>query len=139
MERIGFLQMLGFGLAPVAIATKAITPEHPIYGSTLDDLSYKEWSIKWNGWIRPANMHVLSGYWVAYRKDSHLGAYSAVPGACGWFYPLQLFDTSIHEDDGQVVITPETSIKVAEKQKQMGLTRLIEFLHEEKYSQFYHL
>lgn len=121
IERRGFLRMLG--LTPtlgMMQRAEAKVPEK--------ETGYKGWTIKWTDWTPVVNQRVLIGNWVAVKKDSPLGFYSSVPGAVGWFLPGQLFDTSVYDEYGQMYITPETTVAAAEKQKQLGLTRLLNFL-----------
>jgi hypothetical protein len=117
MERRGFLKMIGF----------APTLALPI-GEKSEEARYHEWSVTWSGWIPMVNQHLLVGRWVALKHDDPIGVYSSVPGGCGWFLPGQMFDVSIYEKNGQMYITPEITMQAAEKQKNLGLMRLLKFL-----------
>ena len=119
MERRKLLQMLGF-TPTLALSLQGIKLHET------KDTQYKGWTIKWSDWIPCMNQHLLVGRWVAMKEGESIGVYSSVPGACGWFLPGQMFDISIHE--GQMFITPEITVVAAEKQKEMGLIRLLKFL-----------
>jgi hypothetical protein len=121
MERRNFLQMIGF--------TPLLRDALKLQSDKIrEDYSYRGWEIKWSGWIQIYNQRILIGHWTAIKSNQHLGVYSSVPGACGWFLTGQIFDTSVYGDEGQMFITPEISEVAAENQKKMGLLRLIKFL-----------
>ena len=94
------------------------------------DASYEDWEIRWYGWSKPVNQHVLIGYWYAVNEKRKLMAYSACPGNVLYILELQLMNTSIQED--QVVITPDTPVAIAENEQRKALDKLLHFLKTEE-------
>ncbi|SRR6266404_7599896 len=93
-----------------------------------NEMFFGEWQIRWYGWTKLPNQHVLIGYWYAVNINvsKKLMAYSACPGSVGWIFEGQLIDTTVYED--QIFITPDTPIHIAEKQQKKALDKLIRFL-----------
>lgn len=91
-----------------------------------NEAAYEDWKIRWYGWTKQVNQHVLIGYWYAVNEKRKRLAYSACPGNTGYIFELQLMDTSVQED--QIVITPDTPVAVAEGQQMKALAKLIHFL-----------
>jgi hypothetical protein len=121
IERRSFLRMLGLTPTLGMMEHASIKPNN-------EATEYRGWTIKWTDWMPVFNQRVLVGHWVAVKEGNPFGVYSSVPGGLYWFLPGQLFDTSVYEQEGQMYITPETTVKAAENQKNLGLTRLLKFL-----------
>lgn len=122
MERRSLLKMLG--LTP----TLGLLVHSGSGPNETKETTFKGWTVKWSGWMPIVNQRLLVGNWVAVKPDTDIGVYSSVPGDCTWFRTGYMFDTCVREKEGQMFITPETHAYAAEKQKEMGLLRLLKFL-----------
>jgi hypothetical protein len=90
---------------------------------------YRGFGLRWRGWFPISNMDVMCGQWIAYDPVKSLNVYSAYPGGVYKFYPGQLFDLSVREEQIPVPdlnATPEH----LERCKQDAYKLLISFIDE---------
>ena len=91
-----------------------------------------DWKITWYGWHQLPAQHAFFGYWLARRDfpDGNVQVYSAVPGGVGRIYPGQIMNIAVYPDEGQILITPDSTTAEAMEQQEKALTRLIAHLQE---------
>ena len=129
MNRRDLLQSLSLlpALAPLVRLEESKTK--PPTETLIEGQSNLLWKIKWHGWHQLPAQHALFGYWWARNEALKLQAAAPCPGRITYMWDAQMMDVSIQKD--QILITPETSVLVAEEQQNKALENLILFLKTE--------
>jgi len=125
MNRRELLKKLGLGGgAVVAMAAPALMAVESSVESSVLQLKFNGWDVRWTGWKTIPNQNEISGQWIAFNPDhmNDWGFYSSWPGAVSQVLPRHVYDLRILPD--QVIPTKFTSESELEWMKNECLERL---------------
>lgn len=88
-----FLPLLPLAGPSALLAIGVEEIDHPIYR-----YQYKDYYLRWTGWKGSMNHSEVVGQWLAVcRNDPQKMIYSSIPGACGFYFPGWVFDTTLQD------------------------------------------
>lgn len=131
MNRRDWLQHFVLLPALTPLARLERSPTKPATETIIEGQSHLLWKIKWYGWHQLPAQHALFGYWWAKNEALMLQAAAPCPGQITYMHDGQQMDVSIKKD--QFLITPETSVHMAEAAQKKALDNLVEFLRTKPY------
>ena len=124
-RRSFFKGLLGAGAIAVIPAAKVDTP-------VADRMNYKGYTLLWSGWKDVPNQDYLVGQWTAVvaKKGGGLevggGYYASYPGSQGAYWPCQVFDIAVRENQEVVMRALHTD----EQMEEFRLEALQRVMHE---------